>query len=223
MFSRIQLWINQFMRNPLESLINFTFFAIALLLSLILHECAHGWVAMKCGDPTAKMLGRLSLDPRKHVDPVGMICMVFLGIGWAKPVPVNPFRFRNRERDMILVSIAGIIVNFVLFLLSLFAWVAVFRARGPVIGYIRTFLSYMYTFNISLAVFNLLPIPPLDGFRLMNHLFFKGNLNVNDQVMTYVRYGFLLVCISGIFSNAFSRVCTIIISFFANLFIGILF
>ena len=75
------------------------FMIAALLLSLILHELGHGFVALKCGDPTAKMMGRLSLDPRKHLDPIGAICMFFPGIGWAKPVPINPYNFRRRDRD----------------------------------------------------------------------------------------------------------------------------
>ncbi len=120
MFRNISVWLQSFRMDPIGTLIEIVFIVAALLISLILHEIGHGFVALKCGDPTAKMLGRLSLDPRKHLDPVGMICMFFLGIGWAKPVPINPYNFRKRNRDMILVSVAGIAVNLLLFTLSTF-------------------------------------------------------------------------------------------------------
>ncbi len=92
--------------------------APAVLIALTLHELAHGYVAYRCGDPTAKMMGRLTLNPFKHLDPVGTLMMFTVGMGWAKPVPVNPYRFRNGVRDDFFVSIAGVTVNFVLFVLS---------------------------------------------------------------------------------------------------------
>ena len=127
MFRNISGWISSFRIDPLGTLLEIAFMIIALLLSLILHEIGHAVVALRCGDPTAKWMGRISLDPRKHLDPIGMICMFFLGIGWARPVPVNPNNFRHRNRDMILVSFAGIFVNLILFLLSTFLWVLCFR------------------------------------------------------------------------------------------------
>ena len=120
MFRNIGAWISSLRTDPLGTLVEIVFMIVALLLSLILHELGHGFVALKCGDPTAKMMGRLSLDPRKHLDPIGAICMFFLGIGWAKPVPINPYNFRHRDRDMLLVPFAGIFVNLILFLLSTF-------------------------------------------------------------------------------------------------------
>ena len=94
-----------------EKVMYLLFYVFCILFSLIIHECAHGWVALKCGDPTAKWMGRLTLDPRKHLDPIGTLCMLFMRIGWAKPVPINPRNFRNYRRDYILVSFAGIAVN----------------------------------------------------------------------------------------------------------------
>ena len=223
LFSNIRTWLSGFASDPLGTLIQLVFFVCALLLSLILHEVGHGYVALKCGDPTAKWMGRLTLDPRKHLDPIGMICMVLLRIGWAKPVPINPNNFRHRNRDMILVSIAGICVNLILFLVSLFLYVLSFRGSAAVLDYAREFLTYMISFNISLAVFNLLPVPPLDGYRLVNQIFFKGQLDLNPQMMQMIHFGFLIVCVSGVLSNAFSRVCSVIISAAMNLFIQILF
>ena len=117
--SRLQNWFEWLTTDPVGFLIYLIYFALSILLTLTLHEIAHGYVAWKCGDPTARMLGRLSLDPRKHLDPIGTLCLVFLGFGWAKPVPVNPRNFDNYRRDDFLVSIAGITVNLTLFLLSL--------------------------------------------------------------------------------------------------------
>ena len=102
-----------------EKILFVVMYIVCILFSLIIHECAHGWVALKCGDPTAKWMGRLTLDPRKHLDPIGTLCMLFMRIGWAKPVPVNPRNFKHYRRDYILVSLAGITVNLLLCLLSL--------------------------------------------------------------------------------------------------------
>ena len=119
MLTRIQSILTMLKNDPLGGVIYIVIFAVALLFSLILHECAHGWVAWRCGDPTAKMMGRLSLDPRKHLDPIGTLFMVLFGFGWAIPVPVNPRNFRHYRRDNILVSAAGICMNMLLFILSL--------------------------------------------------------------------------------------------------------
>lgn len=209
-----------FRANPGETLIYMCMILVALLMSLILHEIGHGFTALKCGDPTAKMMGRLSLDPRKHLDPIGMICMFFLGIGWAKPVPINPYNFRKRNRDLILVSFAGIFVNLMLFLVSTFLYVLLYTRNGTVIRYLKQFLMILLTYNISLAVFNLVPVPPLDGYRLVNQIFFKGRLDysLNAQTMQIIHYGFLFLCLSGLLSNAFSTVCNFFMIHAANLF-----
>ena len=117
--NRLQSWLSWFTSDPVGFLIYLAYFAASILLTLMLHEIAHGYVAWRCGDPTAKMLGRLSMDPRKHLDPMGTLFLVFFGFGWAKPVPVNPRNFDDYRRDDFLVSIAGITVNITVFLLSL--------------------------------------------------------------------------------------------------------
>ena len=103
--------------DPIGFVLYLFYLLVTVLLSLILHEVAHGYVAYRCGDATAKWMGRLSLDPRKHLDPIGTICMFLFGIGWAKPVPVNPRNFHNYRRDDFMVSIAGIVTNLSLFVL----------------------------------------------------------------------------------------------------------
>ncbi|MDP8265051.1 MAG: site-2 protease family protein [Candidatus Aceula lacicola] len=148
-----------------------SFFIIALIFffSVILHECAHGWVAYRLGDPTAKERGRLTLNPIKHVDFLGTIILpimlVVVGspviLGWAKPVPVNFARLRNPKRDMILVGLSGPMTNIVL----AFALSIILRSNIIPVG---TFILQMgILINLVLAVFNLVPIPPLDGSRLV--------------------------------------------------------
>ncbi len=118
LFGRLQFWINWLQTDPLQFLIYFVYLITTVLLALMLHEIAHGYVAWRCGDPTAKMLGRLTLNPLKHLDPIGTACMFLLGFGWAKPVPVNPRNFSNFRRDDFLVSVAGIATNLSLFIIS---------------------------------------------------------------------------------------------------------
>ena len=206
MIRNLSVWIQQFRADPLNTAVEIVFMLIALLLSLILHEIGHGFVALKCGDPTAKMMGRLSPDPRKHIDPIGAVCLFLLGIGWAKPVPINPYNFRKRGRDTILVSFAGIFVNLILFTLFTFLYALSFRWSGKAVDYAQMFIMDMISFNISLAVFNLVPVPPLDGFRLVNQIFFRGELRLSPQMMQTIHIVFLFVCISGVLSTAFSTV-----------------
>ncbi len=241
MFSRLDDWFQAFRTFPLESLIQLLLFLSALLLSLMLHEIGHGFVAFKCGDPTAKMLGRLTLDPRKHLDPIGAVCMFFLRFGWAKPVPVNPGNFRNRKRDMILVSFAGIFVNLMLFLVSCFLLCVVYKTTGILIfggtelmtslllsyykniwAYVQLFLSFMLSFNISLAVFNLIPVPPLDGFRLANQILFRGRLQLSQQTMMIIHLAFLALCLFGVLDHTLSTIINFCVSHVFNFFISIL-
>lgn len=147
-------------RDPLT----FVLLAIPLLYSIIIHELAHGWVAYKMGDSTAKWLGRLSLDPRQHLDPIGTLALFIVGFGWAKPVPVNFNNLHQQRKGLILVSAAGIAANIILAFLSFLA----LRFFSPVLSdrfYIM--LTFMGRINIMLASFNLIPIPPLDGSKIL--------------------------------------------------------
>ena len=152
--------INLLFRNPGA----FILLIIPLLYSIIFHELAHGWVASKMGDGTAKWLGRLSLNPLKHLDPIGTLMLFFFGFGWAKPVPVNFNNLNDPRKGLILVSAAGIIANTILAFIALF----LLRIVNPSpFGAVSTFLIYMAQINIMLAAFNLIPIPPLDGSKIL--------------------------------------------------------
>jgi Zn-dependent protease len=155
-----------------------------LIFSIVLHEVAHGWAALKQGDPTAAMLGRITLNPVPHIDPVGSLLVpVILTLmpggfifGWAKPVPVNPRNFRNYKKGDIIVSLAGVAVNFLLaiaFTLLVVATVWLGRALPNLAetwAIMRSMAEYGVLINLILALFNLLPIPPLDGSHVMYHL-----------------------------------------------------
>ena len=204
-----------------DKVLYIVFFAVCILFSLILHECAHGWVALKCGDPTAKWLGRLTLDPRKHLDPVGTLCMLFLRIGWAKPVPINPNNFRHYRRDYVLVSFAGIAMNLLIYLVStFFAVVAEKNMTAMWVVYVYSFLTMLAQMNLCLAVFNLLPVPPLDGFKLLDLLVFRGSLTFSRQTMQLIQFGFLAVCLSGLLNGMLTKVITaidgVVFSFFES-------
>jgi Zn-dependent protease len=137
----------------------------AVLWAISFHEFCHGYAAKLLGDPTAEMHGRLTLNPLKHFDPIGALMLLFVGFGWAKPVPVNSRYFKNVRRDMIIVSLAGIAGN----LLTAFVFVNIARFTNlAVFGYAgKTFILYMILINVGLAAFNILPIPPLDGSKVL--------------------------------------------------------
>lgn len=158
-----------------EYLVSLLLQGLVVLLTLTLHEFAHGIVAYKLGDNTAKLNGRLTLNPIKHIDPFGAICMLFFRIGWARPVPINPRNFKNPKRGFALTALAGPVTNLMLG----FSVVPFMLLIGTIEFTEKTFFYYLavtvyqflYLFhytNIGFAVFNLLPIPPFDGSRILN-------------------------------------------------------
>lgn len=229
--------------DPIGFVIYVVYFSVSVLAALILHEVGHAYVAYQCGDPTAKMLGRITLNPLKHLDPIGTACMVLFGFGWAKPVPVNPRNYSDYRRDDFLVSIAGITVNFTLFVLSLALAVGfngllwrpeVIEANGgakeflssggigsavllsgigsqfksfmlhPWVQYIQRFLLLFAYMNLALAIFNLMPFPPLDGFHIFNDILLGGKLRLNQQTFQIAQTVLLALCFTGIFGRILS-------------------
>ena len=178
----------------LENLTDYIYIVVAALFAIILHEIAHGLVSAWLGDPTPKRQGRLSLNPLKHLDPIGTLCLIFFHVGWAKPVVVNPDYYKNKKRGMALVALAGPLMNFLLAIFSIII-MAIFvkvNAYSNVLIIIYNFLLYFSVINLGLGLFNLIPIPPLDGSRILG-AFLKDD--TYEQYMKYERYGFIIIAI----------------------------
>jgi Zn-dependent protease len=171
----------------------------ALLLAVTIHEVAHGWVADRLGDPTARLAGRLTLNPLPHIDPFGALAFVIAGFGWAKPVPVNAQNLRHPRRDMALVGAAGPVSNFVAAFVGLVVLVLVRRGidapflADPLGG----LLLYVYQFNLALGIFNLIPLPPLDGGHFLPYFLPRGAWPFLRQLEQYGPFLLLLLVISG--------------------------
>ncbi len=180
-----------------------------VLCVLPLHEFAHGWVACKLGDPTAKNAGRLTLNPFKSLDPLGALAILLVGFGWAKPVPVNPRYFKNPKRGMALTALAGPLSNLLAALLGAFlatglAAGSVRHGFNAVTYFIFQVLYYYVVVNISLAVFNLVPVPPLDGSRIVGMFLSDRALAAfykNQQALSFI---LMILLVSGKLSGPFS-------------------
>ena len=150
------------------ALIVFLLTVPSMLIALTFHEVAHGYAAYLCGDPTARNLGRLTLNPIKHLDPIGTLLMLLVGYGWARPVPVNSRYFKNPRRGMALTALAGPLTNFILgFLGVALYWLTLyFYQDSLVLDAVLLFLQYFALLNLTFAVFNMIPLPPFDGSRI---------------------------------------------------------
>lgn len=257
-------YITSLFNDPIATL---TFFLLALparLLALSMHEWAHAYVANRCGDPTARRMGRMSINPLRHLDVIGLIMMALLGFGWAKPVPVDPRNYKNPRRDDILVSLAGIVVNLILFVLSYLilcivmllalrslphydnymlaqadTFVSSYRGASVVIsgdsyisiadlfryapyiaedmlivpvfgriaGYACRMLCYFVTVNISLALFNLIPVPPLDGSHVAHSILLNHSPYASEKVRRVASGAMLLLMFSGVLGKGLSYAC----------------
>ena len=256
-------YIDSFLSDPKGMLIIFLLALPGRLLAISAHEFAHAYVADRCGDHTARYLGRLTLNPLKHLDPIGFILMMLVGIGWAKPVPVNPRNYRNYRADDLKVSLAGIVMNLLLFIIGcviLYALVAaalmkagaaaqgseyfistlygaksIFIADGEhysylpladmikyapymsnwliapvfgqVAGYLTQMLMYFILTNLVLAIFNIIPMPPLDGYHVLNDLVLhRSSLFANPGVVRAFSAIMMVLFFTGILSNVIGAV-----------------
>jgi Zn-dependent protease len=181
---------------------NFTtslFYFLVLIISIVIHEVAHGVAAEKQGDPTARMLGRITMNPIKHADLVGSVILPLIllvsgaqfFIGWAKPVPYNPANFRNERKGTRIVSVAGVIANFSIALIVGFALRVMTIAQ---VGSIQLFeiMSIVVLVNVVLGIFNLIPIPPLDGFRFLESVL---PVRFGSFFRQYEQYGIVILIV----------------------------
>ena len=180
----------EFIKNLIEGF-NF-YFVPAALICVPVHEYAHGYVAWKLGDPTAKQSGRLTLNPLRHFDPVGVVLLILFGFGWARPVPVDTRYFKNPKRDMAITSLAGPLSNFVLAFLMLVLLSASIRifSYSAFVQFLINLMLNIALLSIGLGVFNLLPIPPLDGSKI---LFSFLPERIYYIILRYERYGMIIM------------------------------
>ena len=242
--NRLQGWMQWLTSDPAGFILYLLYFAVSVLLTLTLHEIAHGLRGLEMRRPHRQNAGRLSLDPRRHLDPLGTLCLIFLGFGWAKPVPVNPRNFQNYRRDDFLVSIAGITVNLTLFSavvglggglqqpfveaggnqllrsegIAFLRWNRLCGTPGrrgsrqcrchalSLVQYIQRFLLMFSTMNLCVGIFNLLPIPPLDGFHILNDIVLRGRLTLNQNMFQITQVVLIALCLTGALTGILSSV-----------------
>ncbi|MFO7570488.1 MAG: site-2 protease family protein [Smithellaceae bacterium] len=194
----------------------FVMLAVLLLYSVILHELAHGWVAYRMGDATAKWLGRLTLNPIKHLDPIGTAALMLIGFGWAKPVPVNLENIpaADRRKGLILVSAAGVTANMIIAFCALLLLKLIAPEPGSMISQVLYLLARI---NILLAAFNLIPIPPLDGSKILMGFTpesFNRVLYQLEPFGFFIVLGLLLLGVLTPVINLFQSVIITVISIF---------
>ena len=195
-------------------LAQFAGIVFVLIFGLSFHEFAHAWAAKKLGDNTAYNHGRLTLNPGKHLDPIGSLLILVVGYGYAKPVPVNPRNFKHYKKGMALTAVAGPIANLIMaFVFAVFANAAHYLSlymSNEFVGLIKVFLWAIVSTNISLAVFNLLPIPPLDGSRILDLFLPYKASRFLEQYGHYIMYGTIALLVLGVFNIPLGFVSTLI-------------
>jgi Zn-dependent protease len=192
----------------------------ALLLAVTLHEVAHGWVADRLGDPTARLAGRLTLNPLPHIDPLGALAFILAGFGWARPVPVNARNLRRPVRDMALVGLAGPVSNFLVAFIALALLEVVARNGGalpfvavPLFGMLR----WAYLYNLALGIFNLIPLPPLDGGHFLPYLLPRGSWTLLRSLEQYGPILLLILVVSGMTGYIVGPVMAVLDAFYRGL------
>lgn len=193
--------------------------ALASILCLTVHELSHGYAAYRLGDPTAKLNGRLTLNPLAHVDWVGLFLMLVARVGWAKPVPVDMRNFKNPKRDMAVTAFAGPFSNFFLAYLSLTLCSGIYHFAPDhiIFAYVMLFFSYLAVLSVGLGLFNLIPIPPLDGSKVLFSLLPD---RIYRTILRYERFVVLAVVLlawSGVFGGPLNMAMEVVIRILCRL------
>ncbi|WP_235901461.1 site-2 protease family protein [Pseudoramibacter porci] len=172
-----------------------------ILIAITFHEAAHGYAAEAMGDDTPRLSGRLSLNPFRHIDWIGFLAMIFLHFGWAKPVPINPNNFSDRKKGMIRVALSGCLTNLLLGFIGYAVYLICLPLNNLVLSIV---LQSIYEYNVVFAVFNLIPIPPLDGYHILyEFLPYRGKVRMEAMA----RYGFIILLIL-MFAGVFGWIIT---------------
>jgi Zn-dependent protease len=179
-------------------------FIIGIIVALTVHEYSHAWAAVKAGDMTPKLAGRLTLNPLAHLDPLGTVFLLLVGFGWGKPVPINPLNFKNPQRSQALISLAGPISNFILaiFFGTILRFLTIYNFTNI---YLITILFYIIWINIILGTFNLIPIPPLDGSKVLFAFTSQETAVAIESIGPWILFGLLFLAFFTSF-NIFSSV-----------------
>ncbi|GGE82324.1 site-2 protease family protein [Priestia taiwanensis] len=217
-----------FLRFQLDQI---PFVAISLIIAFTVHELAHAYVAYKFGDPTAKNEGRLTLNPIAHLDPIGTLLIFIAGFGWARPVPVNRSYFKRPRLAGVLVALAGPLSNLIIAFLGIFIWEALInfhlvQALDAILPrmdeFVRDLFNMLVFLNVMLFVFNLIPFPPLDGYRILEDL---APDNIRSKMISIEPYGgfiFLFLVITPLGSYIFTPIFKVAIPFVISVLYGII-
>ena len=185
-----------------------------IFIAISFHEMAHAYAADSMGDPTPKQAGRLTVNPLKHMDYLGFLCMLVMHFGWAKPVPINPNNFKDRRKGIILVSLSGVFTNLLLAFITMPVYYFVILQGGNEI--LETIIQYIFSYNVVFAVFNILPIPPLDGSNVLAEFLPPKAKQTYLKFSRYSIYVMILLMFLGVFSLIISPIANGIITLFGN-------
>ncbi len=176
----------------MQDIISYLYIIPAALIAIVFHETSHGLMSYLLGDPTPKEQGRLTLNPSKHLDLFGTLCLVFLGFGWAKPVRVDPRYYKNHKWGMAFVALAGPLANFIIAMFGglMYAILLKFSSFTGISEMLAEFSMYLVMINVGLGIFNLIPIPPLDGSKIIGAFLPES---AYYQYMKYQKYGMIFV------------------------------
>jgi len=209
--------------DPLNWLMGIVMMLPGIVIGLSFHEFAHGYVSHKLGDPTPKSQGRLTINPLAHIDPIGLLCLMFVGFGWGIPVQINPRYYKHPRRAELIVALAGVVTNLIIAIVAM----GIFKlcvSLAPSMLYtgmgagILTMINYIISINLVLMVFNLLPIPPLDGFNVITQIFNLRNTELYYKVYDKGMWILLVLILFNFTSLILSPSINFLYSLIYNLF-----